>query len=87
MRRLIALFLATCVIGCGTPRTPKSDSMIPLTRLPGPVKSSAYYKVIGVRYHTAWIKNDGTYQLRGKDQAGKSYDVTLMPDGTILSIQ
>jgi hypothetical protein len=78
------LFLAS---GCADQTKSDTRVLIPLTRLPAPVRSAAYFKVVGVRYHTAWVSNDGLYSLRGKDQEGKTTDIDFAADGTILRVR
>lgn len=87
MRRWVFILAGLFMAGCGPQTKTDQRAMIPLTRLPQPVRSAAYFKVPGVRYHTAWILGDGNYQVRGKDAEGKTTDIDFAADGTILRIR
>lgn len=86
MRRWLVLGFATFFIGCGNVKQ-DNRALIPLTRLPAPVRSTAYFKVVGVRYHSAWVTPEGIYQLRGKDVEGITRDVELSSDGTLIRVR
>jgi hypothetical protein len=75
------------LVGCAPQTKTDQRAMIPLTRLPQQVRASAYFKVPGVRYHTAWVLSDGNYQVRGRDADGRTTDIDFAADGTILRIR
>jgi hypothetical protein len=84
MRRwlIVGLLLTT---GCLEQNKPAAKPLVPLTRVPAIVRREAMAKNPGVRYHTAWQLPNGGYQLRGNDAKGKSHDIELTADGSILS--
>lgn len=87
MARIAFLVSLMFFVGCGTGPKPETRMLIPLTRVPAPVRSAAYFKVQGVRYHSAWVTNDGQYQLSGRDADGKVTNIDFAADGTILRIR
>lgn len=86
MSRWAFLVTLGLIAGCGTGPKPENRMLIPLTRVPAPVRSAAYFKVPGIRYHSAYVTSDGKYQLCGRDAEGKVTDVDFLADGTILRI-
>ncbi len=80
----IAILLAA---GCGE-AFEKTD-MVPIDKVPEPVMKVAKEKLPGVKFDTAWTEKEGdktVYEVRGKSADGKTRDIKVSPDGTVLEV-
>jgi hypothetical protein len=78
MRRFLwagVLLWAGCSGPAGTPLT--------LDQLPPGHLQKAQEKLPTVKFESASKKADGTYEIRGKDAKGKSWEVEIAPNGTV----
>ncbi len=79
----VALLLAA---GCGEA---EKTEMVPIDKVPEPVMKVAQEKLPGVKFDTAWTEKEGdktVYEVRGKSADGKTRDMKVSPDGTVLEV-
>ena len=87
MRRMfiIAAF-SVALYGCGAGGEQKSP--IKLEDVPAPAMKTAKEKAPEVvSFHEAYLKKDGTYEVRGKTKSGKVIEVEVKEDGTFVDIE
>jgi uncharacterized membrane protein YkoI len=86
---LVAAVLFVGLYGCGG----KGDegegpkTIVKLEDVPAPAMKTAKEKLPGLNFHEAYLKKDGTYEVRGKDKNGKVREVEVKADGTFVQIE
>ena len=86
------ILLLPCVIllfvtGCG--EVFEQTEMVPIDKVPETVMTVAKEKLPGVKFDTAWTEKDGdktVYEVRGKSKDGKTRDIKVSPEGTVLEV-
>ena len=67
----------------------EKTEMVPIEKVPEPVMKVAKEKLPGVKFDTAWTETEGdktVYEVRGKSADGKTRDIKVSPDGTVLEV-
>jgi hypothetical protein len=86
MRNLVlaaAVALAAC--GCGGGKEEKTA--IRLEDVPAPAMKTAREKLPDATFTEAYLKKDGTYEVRGKLKSGKVREVEVKADGTFVDLE
>lgn len=84
---LILSVLLLLVTGCG--EVFEQTEMVPIDKVPEIVMTVAKEKLPGVKFDTAWTEKDGdktVYEVRGKSKDGKTRDIKVTPEGTVLEV-
>ena len=79
--------LLLALAGCG--ESFEKTEMVPIEKVPEPVMKVAKEKLPGVKFDTAWTEKNGdktVYEVRGKSADGKTRDIKVSPDGTVLEV-
>ena len=85
--RLFWLFVVLCLIsGCGVVRR-DPPKRIDLKEVPESIMKIAREKLPDVNFDNALMKPSGTYEVRGKNKAGKLREIDIRPDGTVEEIE
>lgn len=85
--RIFQTVLLLLVAGCS--EAFEKTEMVPIDKVPEPVMKVAKEKLPGVKFDTAWTETDGdkkVYEVRGKSADGKTRDIKVSPDGTVLEV-
>ncbi len=89
MRLLFAPLTArACGLGCEN--EPKSDEVIPIADVPAKIMDVAKKELPGYNFDTAFkMKIDGkdAYEVRGKNNKGKTREVEIATDGEVLRVE
>lgn len=85
MRRLLAGLVLAGAVGCGGAEAGRTP--VPLAEVPANVMGVAKEKLPGVTFDRAWKKTDGSFEVAGKDKAGKIREIDLKADGTVIEIE
>ena len=84
---IIQFVLLLLIAGCG--EAFEKTEMVPIEKVPEPVMKVAKEKLPGVKFDTAWTETEGdqtVYEVRGKSADGKTRDIKVSPDGTVLEV-
>lgn len=87
LKLLVASILCFTVAGCG--EVFEKTEMVPVDKVPEAVMKVAKEKLPGVKFDTAWKEKDGdktVYEVRGKSSDGKTRDIKISPDGSVLEV-
>jgi hypothetical protein len=84
MRTVLAGLVLAAAVGCGGAA---GREVIPLADVPAEAMKVAKEQLPGVTFDKAWKKKDGSYEVSGKDKAGKIREIDLKADGTIIEIE
>ena len=85
--RLFWLVVVLCLIsGCGVVRR-DPHKRIDLKEVPESIMKIAREKLPDVNFDNALMKPSGTYEVRGKNKAGKLREIDIRPDGTVEEIE
>jgi hypothetical protein len=76
---------AVALAGCGAKPPPKT--VLELKGVPPEIMKVAKEKLPGVTFDAAYREPNGSYELRGKDKAGKVREIDIRPDGTVEELQ
>lgn len=83
----LALALAPAACGPAVPPPPKEES-VPLDKIPPEVMKVAQDRLKGIEFEQAWkLKDDSggdAYEIRGRDENGKTREVKVSAAGKIL---
>lgn len=85
--RFIPSVVVLLIAGCG--ESFEKTEMVPIDKVPEPVMKVAKEKLPGVKFDTAWTEKVGdktVYEVRGKSADGKTRDIKVSPDGTVLEV-
>ncbi len=86
-RPFVLLAFTFSLVGCSEPF--EKTEMVPIKEVPETVMKVAKEKLPNVNFDTAWTeKKDGktVYEVRGKTTDGKTRDIKISPDGTVLEV-
>ena len=84
---LFASLVLICMPGCG--EFLEKTEMVPIEKVPETVLKVAKEKLPGVKFDSAWTEKVGgktVYEVRGKSADGKTRDIKVSPDGTVLEV-
>ena len=84
---IIPSVLMLLITGCG--EAFEKTEMVPIEKVPEPVMKVAKEKLPGVKFDTAWTETEGdktVYEVRGKSADGKTRDIKVSPDGSVLEV-
>ncbi|MGE3799243.1 MAG: hypothetical protein AB7G88_15550 [Thermomicrobiales bacterium] len=86
MRHLL-LLIVLLLAGCGG--GPKIEKRTPITldQIPPEVMKVAREKLSDVKFDRAWRKENGEYEIAGKNRNGKVREIDIRPDGTVTEIE
>ena len=89
MKRIVlfATLFLTLLTGCG--ESFEKTEMMPIENVPETVLKVAKEKLPGVKFDSAWTEKVGgktVYEVRGKSADGKTRDIKVSPDGTVLEV-
>ena len=87
LKLLVASILCFTVAGCG--EVFEKTEMVPVDKVPEAVMKVAKEKLPGVKFDTAWKEKDGdktVYEVRGKSSDGKTRDIKISPEGSVLEV-
>ena len=82
--RFAAYLLPVLCFGCGSGA---KDQPIPLDQVPAEYQQTAKAKLPDVKFEQAIKRSDGTYEVRGRDKAGRVRDVELSASGEVITIE
>ncbi len=71
--------------GCGESAPPKT--VVALKDVPPDIMAVAKKNLPDVTFDTAWRKDNGSYEVRGKAKSGKVREIDIRPDGSIEEIE
>lgn len=79
-------FLTVTLTGCGSSwEGPKVQ--IKMEEIPPAALKTAQDKLPGMVFTDAFLKKDGTYEIRGKTKTGKVREVEVKADGTFVDLE
>ena len=84
---LFASLVLICMTGCS--EFLEKTEMVPIEKVPETVMKVAKEKLPGVKFDSAWTEKVGgktVYEVRGKSADGKTRDIKVSPDGTVLEV-
>lgn len=74
------------LIGCGSAgEGPKVQ--VKMEDVPPAALKTAKEKIPGMAFTEAYLKKDGTYEIRGKTKTGKVREVEVKADGTFVDLE
>lgn len=86
MARNIWSLVLVGLLGCGSAgEGPKVQ--VKMEEVPAAAIKTAKEKVPGMTFTEAFIKKDGTYEIRGKTKTGKVREVEVKADGTFVDLE
>jgi len=86
MARNIWSLVLVGLLGCGSAgEGPKVQ--VKMEEVPAAAMKTAKEKVPGMTFTEAFIKKDGTYEIRGKTKMGKVREVEVKADGTFVDLE
>ena len=84
-KNFATIVLLSILIGCGSVgEGPKVQ--VKMEEVPPPAIKTAQAKVPGMLFTEAFLKKDGTYEIRGKTKTGKVREVEVKADGTFVEL-
>jgi hypothetical protein len=88
---LVGMLALMIIGGCGKhPAAPAAPELVPLDQVPETVMKAAREKLPDVRFESAWkAREEGqeVYEVRGKTGNGKTFEVEVTPDGTVVKVE
>ena len=84
---LVPAILCVTIAGCG--EVFEKTEMVPIDKVPETVMKVAKEKLPGVKFDTAWtekVVGKTVYEVRGKSSDGKTRDIKISPDGSVLEV-
>ncbi|NBR06033.1 MAG: hypothetical protein EBT92_09700 [Planctomycetes bacterium] len=86
LKNTAPILLLSILIGCGSEgEGPKVQ--VKMEEVPPAALKTAQGKVPGMVFTEAFLKKDGTYELRGKTKTGKVREVEVKADGTFVDLE
>jgi len=82
MRYAVCLLALLCGCSGGA-----KDQPIPLDQVPAEYQKTAKAKLPDVKFEQAIKRSDGTYEVRGRDKAGRVRDVELSAAGEVIAVE
>ena len=78
--------MLSILIGCGSiGEGPKVQ--VKMEEVPPAALKTAQDKLPGMVFTEAFLKKDGTYEVRGKTKTGKVREVEVKADGTFVELE
>lgn len=74
------------LLGCGGAAKGKKTTL-DLKEVPPNIMKIARDNLPGVEFDTAWLKENGVFEVRGKAKNGKVREIDIRPDGSIEEIE
>ena len=85
-KNLASIVLLSILIGCGSiGEGPKVQ--VKMEEVPPAALKTAQEKLPGMLFTEAFLKKDGTYEIRGKTKTGKVREVEVKADGTFVELE
>jgi hypothetical protein len=85
-KNFATIVLLSILIGCGSVgEGPKVQ--VKMEEVPPAALKTAQAKVPGMLFTEAFLKKDGTYEIRGKTKTGKVREVEVKADGTFVDLE
>ena len=85
-KNFASIVLLSILIGCGSiGEGPKVQ--VKMEEIPPPALKTAQDKLPGMVFTEAFLKKDGTYEVRGKTKTGKVREVEVKADGTFVDLE
>ena len=85
-KNFASIVLLSILIGCGSiGEGPKVQ--VKMEEVPPVALKTAQAKVPGMLFTEAFLKKDGTYEIRGKTKTGKVHEVEVKADGTFVDLE
>lgn len=82
----LIILLFSVLIGCGSVgEGPKVQ--IKMDEVPPAALKTAQNKLPGMVFTEAFLKKDGTFEIRGKTKTGKVREVEVKADGTFVDLE
>lgn len=86
LKNFASIVLLSILIGCGSVgEGPKVQ--VKMEEVPPQALKTAQAKVPGMLFTEAFLKKDGTYEIRGKTKTGKVREVEVKADGTFVDLE
>ena len=86
LKNTAPILLLSILIGCGSEgEGPKVQ--VKMEEVPPAALKTAQGKEPGMEFTEAFLKKDGTYELRGKTKTGKVREVEVKADGTFVDLE
>jgi hypothetical protein len=79
------VLLAALAAGCSDNRS--KDVMVPIDQVPAPLVKVARDTLPDITFDHARKKENGVYEIRGKNKQGKVREVEVSPSGEVLEIE
>ena len=85
-KNFASIVLLSILIGCGSiGEGPKVQ--VKMEEVPPAALKTAQEKLPGMLFTEAFLKKDGTYEIRGKTKTGKVREVEVKADGTFVDLE
>jgi hypothetical protein len=89
--RAAAGLAALAMIGCGGEKL-EAEPTVPLADVPAAAKEAAAKELPGVHFETAWKVGGGqggeaSYEIRGRDENGKTRELRVTASGKVLEVE
>jgi hypothetical protein len=85
-KNLASIALLSILIGCGSiGEGPKVQ--VKMEEVPPAALKTAQNKLPDMLFTEAFLKKDGTYEIRGKTKTGKVREVEVKADGTFVELE
>jgi uncharacterized membrane protein YkoI len=82
--------LAAALAGCGPRPAVEPAPSIALEKIPPEIMAKAKERLPGVEFERAWVETeDGTtaYEIRGRDDDGKTRELKINAQGEVLEVE
>lgn len=83
MRAILAALVALLALGCGGAKVEKSP--LKVEEVPPEIMKIAKEKLPDVAFTDAY-KENGNFELRGKDKRGKLREIDITPEGKVVEL-
>lgn len=84
MRRSLIVALSLAFSGCGKPAVTQIKANVPIDQVPEVVLKTARAKDPSVRFNDAIKRDDGIYEVQGKNGKGKLIRVEVKESGEFV---
>ena len=85
-KNFASIVLLSILIGCGSiGEGPKVQ--VKMEEVPPAALKTAQDKLPGMLFTEAFLKKDGTYEIRGKTKTGKVREVEVKADGSFIDLE